>query len=59
MWIPGSTLGAPALFLAGTASSLHCGLMCGALGVHHVRAAGTLRADHHQAQRSDGLQQLS
>jgi sulfite exporter TauE/SafE len=44
MWIPGSTLGAPALFLAGTASSLHCGLMCGALGVHHVRAAGTLRA---------------
>ncbi|HZR34571.1 MAG TPA: sulfite exporter TauE/SafE family protein [Nevskia sp.] len=44
MWIPGSTLGAPALFLAGTASSIHCGLMCGALGVHHARAGGALPA---------------
>ena len=32
MWIPGSVLDAPALFLAGTASSMHCTLMCGAVG---------------------------
>jgi sulfite exporter TauE/SafE len=43
MWIPGATLGAPALFLAGSAASLHCGLMCGALSAHHARAAGTMR----------------
>ena len=42
MWIPGSVLGAPALFLAGTAASVHCTVMCGALSAHHSRAAATL-----------------
>jgi sulfite exporter TauE/SafE len=44
MWIPAASLGAPALFLAGAASGVHCGLMCGAIGIHHARAAGGLPA---------------
>lgn len=42
MWVPGSLLTMPALFLAGTAASAHCALMCGAVSVHHARAAGPL-----------------
>jgi sulfite exporter TauE/SafE len=44
MWIPAAGLGAPALFLAGAASGVHCGLMCGAIGIHQARAAGGLPA---------------
>ncbi|MDR3415179.1 MAG: sulfite exporter TauE/SafE family protein [Nevskia sp.] len=39
MWVPGSVLGAPALLIAGTAASAHCAAMCGALSIHHMRAA--------------------
>ncbi len=42
MWIPGSVLSAPALFLAGSAASVHCALMCGAVSAHHARAARPL-----------------
>lgn len=38
MWVPGSLITAPALFLAGMAASVHCTLMCGALSIHHARA---------------------
>jgi sulfite exporter TauE/SafE len=44
MWIPAAGLGAPALFLAGAASGVHCGLMCGAIGIHQARGAGSLPA---------------
>lgn len=39
--LPTGVLGFPAMLLAGGAASLHCTAMCGALGAHHVRAAGT------------------
>ncbi|MBL6751959.1 MAG: sulfite exporter TauE/SafE family protein [Nevskia sp.] len=39
MWVPGSLLTAPALFLAGMTASVHCTLMCGGLSIHHARAA--------------------
>ncbi|WP_029921149.1 sulfite exporter TauE/SafE family protein [Nevskia soli] len=42
MWIPGSVLSAPALFVAGVVSSAHCTLMCGALGVHQLRSVRAL-----------------
>jgi sulfite exporter TauE/SafE len=44
MWLPGTVLGAPALLLAGTAAGVHCAVMCGALGVHHLRASAGLPA---------------
>lgn len=42
MWIPGSVLSAPALFLAGVVSSAHCTLMCGALSMHQLRSVRAL-----------------
>lgn len=44
MWLPWSTLGVPALLLAGAAAGIHCTAMCGALGTHHLRAAQGLPA---------------
>jgi len=44
MWVPGSVLSAPALLLAGAAASAHCAAMCGALSIHHQRAAGAMPA---------------
>ena len=42
MWIPGSVLSAPALFVAGVVSSAHCTLMCGALSMHQLRSVRAL-----------------
>ena len=39
---PIAVLGAPALLLAGTAASVHCVAMCGALSAQQSRAAGDL-----------------
>ena len=38
--LPVTVLGFPAMLLAGAGASLHCTLMCGAIGAHHARAAG-------------------
>ena len=39
--LPTGLLGFPAMLLAGATASLHCTAMCGALGAHHARAAGS------------------
>ncbi|MDP3293998.1 MAG: sulfite exporter TauE/SafE family protein, partial [Nevskia sp.] len=39
IWLPGAVLTAPAMLLAGTAASVHCAAMCGALSAHQTRAA--------------------
>jgi sulfite exporter TauE/SafE len=47
LWLPGATLGAPALLLAGLAASPHCALMCGplaALGARVSNAGSPRRA---------------
>ena len=41
LWLPGATLGAPALLLAGLAASPHCALMCGPMAALGGRGLAT------------------
>lgn len=44
VWLPWPVLSVPALCLAGAAAGIHCSVMCGALGAHHLRARQGLSA---------------
>jgi sulfite exporter TauE/SafE len=44
LWLPGATLAAPGLALAGLAASPHCALMCGPLAALGARGANRPRA---------------
>jgi len=44
LWLPGGVLTVPAMFIAGTAASAHCVLMCGSFSVHQARTSSRLAA---------------